>query len=44
MSRIHEALKKAEQERAAVATAETAVAPFQTESATGSDGSSDPKQ
>ena len=34
MSRIHEALKKAEQERAAIATAETEVAPFQTESAT----------
>ena len=33
MSRIHEALKKAEQERAAIATAETEVAPFQTESA-----------
>ena len=34
MSRIHEALKKAEQERAAIATAETEAAPFQTESAT----------
>jgi capsular exopolysaccharide synthesis family protein len=34
MSRIHEALKKAEQERAAIATAETEVAPFQTESGT----------
>ncbi len=34
MSRIHEALKRAEQERAAIATAETEVAPFQTESAT----------
>ena len=33
MSRIHEALKKAEQERATIATAETAVAPFQVESA-----------
>ena len=33
MSRIHEALKKAEQERAAIATAETEVAPLQTESA-----------
>ena len=34
MSRIHEALKKAEQERAAIATAETEVAAVQTESAT----------
>jgi len=33
MSRIHEALKKAEQERATIATAETAVAPLQVESA-----------
>lgn len=33
MSRIHEALKKAEQERAVIATTETAVPPFQTESA-----------
>ena len=33
MSRIHEALKKAEQERAAVVTAETEAAPLQTESA-----------
>ena len=44
MSRIHEALKKAEQERAAIATAETEVAPFQAESCNGSDGSADPKQ
>jgi protein-tyrosine kinase len=34
MSRIHEALKKAEQERAAIATAETDAPSFQTESAT----------
>ena len=34
MSRIHEALKKAEQERAATVTAETDIAPMQTESAT----------
>ena len=34
MSRIHEALKKAEQERAAIATAETEVVAVQTESAT----------
>jgi protein-tyrosine kinase len=33
MSRIHEALKKAEQERAAVVTAETEAVPLQTESA-----------
>jgi protein-tyrosine kinase len=33
MSRIHEALKKAEQERAAVVTAETEAVPSQTESA-----------
>jgi protein-tyrosine kinase len=33
MSRIHEALKKAEQERAAIATAETEIASVQTESA-----------
>jgi protein-tyrosine kinase len=33
MSRIHEALKKAEQERAVVVTAETEAAPLQTESA-----------
>ena len=32
MSRIHEALKKAEQERAVVVTAETEAAPLQTES------------
>jgi protein-tyrosine kinase len=32
MSRIHEALKKAEQERAAIATAETEVGPLQAES------------
>ena len=34
MSRIHEALKKAEQERAAIVTAETEMAPLQAESAT----------
>ncbi len=33
MSRIHEALKKAEQERAAIVTAETEAVPLQTESA-----------
>ena len=44
MSRIHEALKKAEQERAAIATAETEVAPFQTESATAATVAPTPKQ
>jgi len=34
MSRIHEALKKAEQERAAIVTAEAEIAPMQAESAT----------
>jgi len=34
MSRIHEALKKAEQERAAIVTSEAEVAPLQAESAT----------
>ena len=44
MSRIHEALKKAEQERAAIATAETEVAPLPDGISNGSDGSADLKQ